>query len=238
MSEAPLGLEVDEFGRLVCIIPGSVSPFPELRPEDKLARLMAGREKDGELANDFLDDLKRGFDLDSVRQLLEAEHRRAASCGLFLLDELASRAAPLRDVAIRLADGDTYKRRVFMHFCINTHLIDDEIVAKLARRLDDPDLRIRVLAMQWIANADPSAVETLWRSLEPEEKLSLDALLVPWSSSRFRERALRAFRIGIEIKLGRAVRDIKEEVPFEDSYTFDLLSKLSVKIRPMDDAER
>lgn len=57
MSEAPLGLEIDEFGRVVCIIPGSVSPFPELRPEHKLARLMAEREEDGELVNDFLDDL-------------------------------------------------------------------------------------------------------------------------------------------------------------------------------------
>lgn len=173
-----------------------------------------------------------------MRQLLDSEYRPAVSSGLFLLDELASRAAPLRDVAIRLADGDSYRRWVFMHFCINTHLVDDEIVAKLARRLDDPDLWVRVLAIQWIANADPSAVERLWRTLEPEEELSLDRLLVPWSGSRFRKRALRAFRIGIEIKLGRAVGDIEQEVPFEDSYTFDLLSKLSVKIRPMDDAER
>lgn len=205
------------------------------RAESLFQILLAGQDSDepGEAVNDFLSKLYDGYEIDSVQTLLESSNIDAVGHGIFLFDELGRRAAPLREVALKLAcRSDYYQRYVFLTFCINTQLVDNEIIVAIGRLLEDPDLRVRVRAMLWIANAKPHALDLLWRALHPDEAFSFEDVVGEWPKERYFHRGQRVFRIGVGIKLGQDIVDIQERMHHEDSYTFEMLRRLYVVIEP------
>lgn len=210
------------------------------RAENLFKILLAGQagEEGAEAVNDFLSELHNGYPVDSVRTLLESSNANAVEHGIFLFDELGERAVPLRDVALKLANrSDWLRRHVFLAFCINTKLVDDEIIAAIGRLFEDPDLRVRVRAMLWIANAKPHALDLLWRALHPDEAFSLEDVAGEWSEGRYLRRGQRAFRIGVGIKLGQDLVDIQERMQHEDNFTFDMLKRAYVVIEPAASSE-
>lgn len=205
------------------------------RAEELFQVLLAGQagEEGAEAVNEFLSELYNGYPIDSVQILLESSNANAVEHGIFLFDELGRRAAPLREVALKLAHRpDWLQRYVFLAFCIDTKLVDDEIIAAIGRLLEDPDLRLRVRAMLWIANAKPHALHLLWQALYPDEAFSLEDVAGEWPEGRYLRRGQRAFRIGVSIKIGEDLLSIQGKMHHEDNYTFEMLKRAYVVIEP------
>jgi hypothetical protein len=202
-----------------------------------LERIKKG-EQDGGLANDLLRHLRSGFPLDCVRELIASENRRASSAGVFLLEELRDKAAPLQDVALELSESrDASRRSAFVRFATYLKHPGQAILKKVYDILGDLDLGTRCTAIEWVVIASMEDTFSLCRIATNRYHEHIAEVVSFLENEDQKNRNFRALRIGLMLKLGKKRESIFEKIEMEDSFTIDFFryketGRRTVKFRP------
>ncbi|MER8761470.1 MULTISPECIES: hypothetical protein [unclassified Mesorhizobium] len=202
-------------------------------PEQIVQKILHG-DRSEELASKLLGHLNRGFRPDVVRDLIRSRNGYANSVGVFVLEEMRTKPASLRDVALELNDSPIPRRRsVFLSFAMSMSSADSEVIAKIRDRLDDLNLHVRCVAIEWIILAPTRDTLSLCRICIEGFDGSIQEAIDKLASADQNNRILRALRIGLLIKVRHPHKEVFSEILREDSFTIEYFAYKKNHRRPV-----
>jgi hypothetical protein len=169
-----------------------------------------------------------GTHLAPLLALLRSETSKDRHLGCYLLLELSGTTSELNSTVLTLADDDRTCRHAFVAHVWNFDIYSDDVAAKLAARLCDLDLYVRVKAIRWAVAASGDRFE----DFAARVKAGTGARDNTFRHADVREfwrasesgRAARALEIVRRLRAGKPVASIRKAVRGEDSFVFDLLA--------------
>ncbi|OWV84370.1 hypothetical protein ATY78_06625 [Rhizobium sp. R635] len=168
-----------------------------------------------------------GQDLDFLVGFLISPTTEERLRGAYYLSESMPKSEVVRDAAIELADDPLgYCRRIFIEYVLSSKLYDDVVAVRLANSLYDFDIHVRIETIYWAASTHDQRFDHF-------SKLVLSGAGArkpePWRAFDLK-RGARGLEIARRIRDGEVIEKIAEDMPGEDSFTFDYLKNFEGRL--------
>ena len=204
----------------------SVFEQPTRRLMSAIQEKDAGSEYVYEATQEILKRWRQGIDLDALLDILFSENSATRLRGAYYLTELGREVEGLNVAAIQLSDDALSGcRKAFVEYVVSSGYYDENAAEALSKCLSDLDLYVRAAVIKWAISISNERFEDFSRLVEAgtgrpgrsfRNPLSNDF----WIESR-RRRENRALNIIRRIRGGEEIKQIREDISEEDSFTYD-----------------
>lgn len=129
------------------------------RTDELVEQLCAGQldaAEASEAANELLNSIFNGASVELVRRLVRCGEAQAVNAGAWIISELATDAAPLRDEIALLLKNPARNARFFAMDAVLVAEFDNDgpLIANVAELIDDPDGAVRWKALRTLSRID------------------------------------------------------------------------------------